>query len=732
MRIKAVTFILVAIAAETLLAGQRSQPAKVAEPYAASATAILVDVVVRDRRGRPITDLTVEDFELSEDNVSQAIGSFAVVERGGGVGIQVRRRSHGGTTLATVGEDGVDASPVTSAPPETLPTTAILFDGLSAEALTLAQRAALSSLPMSGSTQARLGVFSSEPGLRVLQPYTDDVALVRLAVQRVTAAGTARQELEVERRQALNDRLREIDTLSGGVSAERGGTFGPDTNNSTAAQAIVERQIAQSELRMSRTFETIDRDHRGFGAADALFSIVESLRMVPGRKTLVYFSEGLPASPSLQARLESVVSAANRANVSVYTIDAAGLRAQSTLSETRREVDAAAETRLRQSVSRDPTDGPLMRIVERTEDLLRLDPHGGLARLAEDTGGFLFHGTNDLRAAFRRIDEDNRFHYLLTYAPSNSEFDGKFRTIQVKVKRDGAQVFARKGYLAVRSSTPVLSYEAPALAALDRGKPPNAFPVNAVGLVFPSRSGDAVVPLVVQVRTSEFAYDVDEDRSAYSGQVTVLARIKDAGGHPVQTLSQQYILTGTSGELESAKQGEILFYRQLELPPGVYTLEAIVFDAVAERGSARLSTINVPKVSSERLAASSLVLVRKVEAVPPSDRPADLPLYYGNLLVYPNAGDPLHRGEDAELVFYFSFHPGRGQGEPSAIVEVLHSGRILASAPLELPRAATAGRVQHVGKLPVSELPPGTYELRLRLREGDQEEVRSTFFTLQG
>jgi len=240
---------------------------------------------------------------------------------------------------------------------------------------------------------------------------------------------------------------------------------------------------------MIRSFETIDRDHRGFGTASALMTIIQSLTLWQGRKTIVYFSEGLPASPALQAKLDSVVSAANRANVSVYAIDAAGLRLQSTLGETRREIDMAAEERLRQSTSRDATEGPLMRIVERTEDLLRLDPQAGLARLAEDTGGFLVRDTNDLGSAFRRIDEDNRFHYMLTYSPKNEQFDGKFRNIGVKVRRDGAQVFSRKGYFAVRSAlAPVLSYEAPAIAALDSGKPPNAFAIGAAAMVFPEPS----------------------------------------------------------------------------------------------------------------------------------------------------------------------------------------------------------------------------------------------------
>jgi len=221
-------------------------------------------------------------------------------------------------------------------------------------------------------------------------------------VHSIAAAGSAKQETEAERRHALNERLVVLDSLGVGRDSA---AFSAEGGNPTAAQALVELQMTELEMRMLRSFESLDRDQRGFGSSDALFAVIQSLAVMPGRKTLVYLSEGLPASPAMQARLDALVSAANRVNVTVYAIDAAGLRAESTLAETRREIEAAGQERLRQNAaSRDPTNGPLMRLVERTEDLIRLDPHGGLARLAEDTGGFLIRDTNDLSSAFRRID----------------------------------------------------------------------------------------------------------------------------------------------------------------------------------------------------------------------------------------------------------------------------------------------------------------------------------------
>lgn len=712
-------------------AGRGQTPARTGESYQAATTAILVDVVVRDRQGRPVRDLKAEDFELYEDRVPQVIGSFSVVERSDGIGIAVRRRAPGTTTVATVGDEPASGAP--DDPLEAPPTMALLFDSLSPEALALAQRASLDYLPMSTDKESRVGVFTSEPGLRVLQSYTEDVALVRQAVRDLTPAGNGRKELETESRIALHDRLRQLDAMQSSPGSGEGGSIAGESGSSLA-QSIVERQFVQAQIRMMQSFNDLDRDHRGFGTAATLLAVVQSLAYVPGRKSIVYFSEGLPASPALQNRLDTVIGAANRANVSVYTIDAAGLRTESSLLETKREIDWTGEERLRQTVQiGDPTNGPMNRLVERAEDLLRLDPQGGLARLAEDTGGFLVRDTNDLSSAFRRIDEDNRFHYLLTYSPVKSDFDGKFRTIQVKVKRDGLQVFSRRGYYAVRSTTaPVPSYEAPAVAVLEAGKPPNDFPIHAAGFAFPTAEGTTLTPIVVQLRTGVLAYQVDRQRGTYSAQAAVVARLKDAQGQVVATLSQQYVLVGDAKEVEQAKQGEILFYRQPGLRPGVYTLETVVYDAIAERASARLSTLTVPGWSPDRLTASSLVCVRRVEEVEQvEDDAAALPFYYGHLLLYPNAGEPLRAGVDRDLLFYFTFHPADGAGETTATAEVLNNGRVLASAPVDLPTTFSDGRVQHVAKLSIADFPEGTFELRLVLRQAEQEQVRTAYFRVE-
>ncbi len=241
---------------------------------------------------------------------------------------------------------------------------------------------------------------------------------------------------------------------------------------------------------MIRSFDSLDRDHQGYETSRSLLAIVESLANAPGRKTIVFFSEGLPASPALSARLDTLIDAANRAHVTTYAIDAKGLRTRSSNETVSKEVNAFVTERTSQlSTGSDATNEPLTMSFERVEDTFKLDSRTGLARLAEDTGGFLIEQTNDLSNAFRRIDEDTRFHYLLTYSPANTNFDGKFRSIGVKVRRPGIRVFARKGYRAIRAALhpDSASYETPALALLGRTPLPRAFPVNAAAFSFPDR-----------------------------------------------------------------------------------------------------------------------------------------------------------------------------------------------------------------------------------------------------
>ena len=725
----AATFVLAGLGSAGL-AGQAPSPR--GQSFTTSSTAILVDVVVRDSRGRPVTDLAAPDFQIAEDGMRQTIGSFSRVSRGGGIGVGIGWRSPRPIALAT--RPGGPAETV-ELPPEDA-TTALVYDHLSAETLRLAQKATLEYVPLSGESAVQVGVFATDVGVRALQRYTRDRSLVRRAVSRVLPSGLSDEELRSERtddlvarRKALAGEAESAATMaaggSGAVLAQNAGVLGQREN---------ELRLIQTELNMLRSIENSERGSRGYDTSASLLAVVRSLAEYPGRKTIVFFSEGLPVSPALSAKLDVMIDAANRANVTVYAVDTRGLRAKSASEKARKELDAFAEERRSQvSAGMDRTEQPLNMALEQVEATLRLDSRTGLARLSNDTGGFLIEGSNDLSSAFRRIDEDNQFHYLLTYSPTNDAPDGKFRAIHVKVGRPGVQVFARKGYRALRARpvTGVGSYEIPALALLDRAPLPNAFPVYAAGFSFPDPVRPGLSPMLVHISTDSLRFDIDSKRSTYSAQAAIVVRIRDGEGHEVQTLSQQYALSGEAKDLDAAKRGEILFYREPDLPPGVYTMESIVFDGGADRGSARVSTLTVPTADLTRVGMSSLVLVNRAEEmrnVGPAASSTDGPLYVGGTLLYPNLGEPIRKSAGGELSFYFALY-GELQGV-KASADLLRNGQLLATTPVELP-PATGSRVQHVGRLPIGRLPSGTYELRIQVTGAGRELSRTAYFTLQ-
>ncbi len=73
-----------------------------------------------------------------------------------------------------------------------------------------------------------------------------------------------------------------------------------------------------------------------------------------------------------------------------------------------------------------------------------------LAKLAQTTGGRLFpaHSIRDLDPVYDLVADELRSVYTLAYYPTDQNFDGKWRSIEVKVKRPGAKVRARPGYYA--------------------------------------------------------------------------------------------------------------------------------------------------------------------------------------------------------------------------------------------------------------------------------------------
>lgn len=675
----------------------RAQQAPVrAEPAEATeVSAVVVDVVVRDRQGNPVTDLRPDEVALYEDGIRQELGAFVPILR------DVPESRRPATPTPTPSPHAAASAPEV---------VAFVFDRLSPEARALATQAAQTYVGEGRLADNTIAIFGVDLSLHLYQAFTRDAAALREALAQVGQRSTSPFGTTGQQQNAT---AAEAQQARDAVDAATAAAGGPGASPDVAAGAAT-AQFATMQSRMLQRFDSLERDQQGYATSNALLAIVSALRAVPGRKTLVFFSEGLSIPPSVQAQFVSVIDAANRANVSIYPMDAAGLRTESTILQTRQGVQAASAATLGRDPSGDVVGRPMTEALERNEDLLRADPQSGLSQLADQTGGFLIANSNDLRSGFARIDSDMRNYYLLTYVPTRGEYDGRFRTIDVRVSRPNVRVSARKGYFAVRPSAtgaPVLTYETAPLAALERTPLPNAFPVRAIVLRFPERDRPGLVPVLVNVPMAGMGVEAREMQPGFRSDVIVLVQFKDEAGQVIDKMSQRYQIEGEAGEEDGAARGEILFYREPVLGSGVYTMETVVYDAVADKASVRISTIDVEAPRGDALRMSSIMAVARSEVVPAAERVPGSPLYVGERLLYPLMNTSLDKATTQELAFYFVAYPRPGGGPVSATLDLVRNGTRLAQVPVALTEPDASGRIAQLGRLPLGPLPAGRFDL---------------------
>jgi VWFA-related protein len=705
--------VVVLVLCPVVAATARQQPpASPPHIFRAGVAAVVVDAVVRDSHGGPVTNLGKRDFELFEDGVEQEVTDVILVE--------TPSRSDGKKVAAVTPSPASQSAQPPDDPPRsgTQSVIAIVFDRLSPEARALAYKGASSYL-QTLQDDDYAGVFLSDLSLTTIQSYTNDRTKLRAALTDVASRPTA-----------VFDQVATRDPKRAGTSGD--GDDRPIVPVVASAESVgrpVDGRVVDALGVYTRNLlETIVRDQQGYATTDSLLAITTALGTLPGRKSVVFFAEGLALPGAVMPHFRNLVINANRGNVSFYTIDVAGLRVHSKDAEIGREVRAMGAAGFK--LNPDGSNSSTTMMMEGNEDVLRKDPRTSMTLLAQQTGGFLVENTNDLAKAFRRIDADRHFHYLLTYTPRNAEFDGKWRTVTVRVPSRRVDIRARSGYLALPSggaALPVLAYEGPALAALERSPAPVDLPLRAAALVFPGSPQSRVAVLAV-TSASAFRFDQDSKAQSFRTDFSIVARIVDARGEVIRKSSQPYHLSGPVQQMDQMQRGDILFFRQPMLNPGSYTLEVAVHDALAGRSGVHRTAFVVPDRTPEALQVSSVVMVQRREQVRAEERQKDNPLYLGKSLIYPNVGSPVHKSNKT-LAFFVLVTAGSGAA-PSATLEILRGGQTLSRAPCALPAPGSSGQIEYLEQVSIETLSPGNYTLRLTVSQGERREVREAVFEI--
>lgn len=403
-------------------------PALAQQPtFTVSVNVVDVDVTVKDAQGNFVTGLTADDFEVLEDGKPQAIQTFSYIELPAEKAERVR---FGGQPVPADVRSNRDA--------ESGRVYIIVLDDLNVAPLRTAivRRHARDFIERHFGPRDLAAVVVTSGRKDAAQEFTSDPALLLRAVDNFF--GQRLRPAELER---LDDYYQ--NQLLSGLNDTANKDNDPQ-QSTTVLNPITRNQSFDPS--------NLERGQRAVGVLNTLESLAEYLEGVRGRrKALIWFSEGIdyPMADAFSSQsgneiiraTRDAVSAAARANVNVYSLDPRGLLGMTA------DVIDSMRSGAPDAMGTDPSK-PVGTPFSGTQALLsemRLT-QDSLRSLADGTGGFAAVDTNSFAEAFNRITDANGQYYLLGYAPPSHPRDGRFHRIEVRTKRPGLQVTARRGY----------------------------------------------------------------------------------------------------------------------------------------------------------------------------------------------------------------------------------------------------------------------------------------------
>ena len=729
----------VALVTPVSLASVATQTSPQGAPEFRTGTAVVIlDVIARDKKGRPVRDLKAEELQVLENGQRCEVRSFRLVESEG--------------TLEP-GAAGAVAAPVTPVEPGAaggapgegkrapFNLVTLVFDRMNLEDNRLAEKAATDFVEKGMDARTQVAVFRIGSSLGLVQPFTGEKEPLLAAVAAATSGKDLKDRpLTAQAQQASRDVALESGLAVGGQLPETGDATQPSGERVTGAggrqPGVPEDRRGPRYLewiaRALRMADGLQRQMEGNWSLYPLLALVKAQAPLAGRKTLIFFSSGLQVPPNLQDVFRTVVSEANRSNVSVYSVDARGLQTRGDMSASGAALREAATTSQMQQMkaASDPTTIQEMQLTDTALDSLTLNVQQSLSDLAEGTGGFLVANANDFGKAVERLATDIRGYYEIQYSPAVVSFDGGFRRITVKVARKDVVLQSRQGYFALPPSDQiVLPYEMPLFMALSAPSPRHDFAHQAAALHFAPEPDGAETSVVVEVPLAAVDFNVDKKKKTFEQRLTTLAVVKDADGRVVERFSDEYPLDGPLDSLEAAKQSNAVLRRTVSLPSGRYTLETVSQVKSTGKTSVERSSFEVPAAGSGPQ-LSSLCLLRRADPLPADAAPSDDPFRYEGTRLVPHLAGSVSQAATPNLSFFARLYPAPGAEPPKLTLDFVRDGKIVGRAQPPLPAPDARGRIAYVGGVPSGSFPPGAYEVRLTISQGTARVTESTRFEL--
>ena len=398
-----------------------------------STALIQIDVSVTDKNGNVIRDLKPEEIEIYENGEKQKITNFSFVSN-------VQRTSE---KKKDNSKPAVPEPPLVLRPEQVKRTIALVVDDLtlSFESAAHVRRALKKFLDQQMQDGDLVGIIRTGAGIGALQQFTSNKLQLYAAVERVKWNSAGR------------GRFGSFDPIEPTMA---------ETNRSLKDPFTSDRDI-QQEKEFNRGFDNFQESIFTTGTLGALKYIVGGMGELPGRKSVILFSDGFQILPGAMAGrslsndirqdqpwadgataartldfLNELVDIANRRSVVFYTIDARGLETTS----------MTAADRFIDPTLLDPLALQSMQAVTSDRSSELFNSQQGLVYLAKATGGLTYINQNDIGAGIERALDDQSF-YLVAYEPDLDSFDPatrKFNKFDVKVLRKNTRVRHRSGF----------------------------------------------------------------------------------------------------------------------------------------------------------------------------------------------------------------------------------------------------------------------------------------------
>jgi VWFA-related protein len=364
-----------------------------------------------------------------------------------------------------------------------------------------------------------------------------------------------------------------------------------------------------------------------------------------------------------------------------------------------------------------------------------------LFALANGTGGFVIHDTNDLLGGLQKIGAEQNEYYILGYTPPDSA-EGSCHVLRVKVDRNGVNVRSRTGYCNAKShdllsGNPIEKELENHISASQAGTIPASMQLP----YFYTAPDIARVNVTLEI--SSQALKFEKEKGKFHSDINVLGIASTPDGAVGARFSDTLKLDlPDKKQVEEFKEKPLHYENQFDVAAGSYTLKVVFSSGGNSFGKVEMP-LAVDKYDGKQFAISSLALSKQYRAVSSAGTGLDAeliedrtPLIAGDVQVIPAGTNQFHKGEPA--LFYMEiYEPLLANADPANPPAVAIRMRILdrktgearedtGAMRLEVPKTGGSPVVRTAERMPVDKLPPGDYTLEMTAQDTANEFAKRT------